>query len=96
MKKSKKNEWEKYISTGIFGFDNLFKNGIPKGSSILVAGGAGSGKTNFCLQILAHHASQGKNRLIFRLPESIYSLGFQPKFFIYCVNLSGDSLKSMK
>ena len=60
MVKEKNNKDENYITTGITGFDKLFKNGIPKGSSILIAGGAGSGKTNFCLQILAHHASKGK------------------------------------
>ena len=50
-----------FITTGIPGFDKLFKRGIPKGSTVLIAGGTGSGKTNFCLQMLVHHASQGKN-----------------------------------
>ena len=56
------NETKKreYIKTGITGFDKLFTHGIPKGSTVLVAGGTGSGKTNFCLQVLANLASQGK------------------------------------
>lgn len=52
---------KEYVKTGILGFDKLFAHGIPKGSTILIAGGTGSGKTNFCLQILANQASQGKN-----------------------------------
>lgn len=51
---------ENYVLTGVQGFDSLLERGIPKGSSIIVAGGAGSGKTIFGLQILAHHALKGK------------------------------------
>ena len=53
-------EDKEYIKTGVPGLDDLFDQGIPKGSSVIVAGGTGSGKTNLCLQIIAHHASQGK------------------------------------
>ena len=67
MVKGQNDKKEKYVKTGIPGFDDLFENGIPKGSSTLIAGGAGSGKTNFCLQILAHHASQEKNVTIWVL-----------------------------
>jgi len=48
-----------YVATGIPGFDDLFEHGIPCGNSVLIAGGAGSGKTIFCLQTLAHHAAKG-------------------------------------
>jgi len=51
---------KKYIKTGVPGLDKLFKNGIPEGSPVVIAGGAGSGKTIFCLQLLAHQASMGK------------------------------------
>jgi KaiC/GvpD/RAD55 family RecA-like ATPase len=61
---------ERFVSTGIPGFDKLFKNGIPKGSTILIAGGTGCGKTNFCLQLLAHHASQGKKCYYMGFEES--------------------------
>ena len=70
MKKGKNNKEEKFVSTGVPGFDNLFEHGIPKGSSVLVAGGAGSGKTNFCLQILAHHANHGKKCYYMSFKES--------------------------
>jgi len=61
---------KKYIKTGIPGFDALFERGIPRGSAILVAGGAGSGKTIFCLQTLAHHASNGKKCFYMSFEES--------------------------
>lgn len=60
----------KFVLTGIPGFDELFEQGIPKGSSVLVAGGAGSGKTILSLQILAHHAFQGKKCLYMSFEES--------------------------
>ena len=61
---------KKYVKTGVPGFDALFERGIPRGSAILVAGGAGSGKTIFCLQTLAHHASNGKKCFYMSFEES--------------------------
>ena len=58
-KKTKKNGIT-FIKTGIEGLDELFDSGIPEGSSVLVAGGAGSGKTILCMQILAYHANAGE------------------------------------
>src|SRR3990167_8956536 len=52
-KKTKPIDKNKWIHTGIVGFDELLQKGIQKGSSILVCGGPGSGKTIFCLQTLA-------------------------------------------
>ncbi len=49
---------KEYVKTGVTGFDDLFDQGIPHGSSVLIAGGAGSGKTILCLQILQSHALQ--------------------------------------
>ena len=94
MLKEKSHKENKFISTGIPGFDTLFKNGIPKGSSTLVAGGAGSGKTNFCLQILAHHASRGKKCYFMGFKESsdrliqyMKNFGWNPKKYIDSGNL---------
>ena len=39
-------------STGIRGFDELVQGGFPTGSTVLVAGGAGTGKTIFALSYL--------------------------------------------
>jgi len=63
-------EKKEYIKTGIPGFDKLFKHGIPKGSPVVLAGGTGSGKTIFCLQLLAHQAAQGKKCYYMSFEES--------------------------
>ena len=61
---------DEYIKTGIVGFDELLEDGIPKGSSVLIAGGAGSGKTIFTLQTMFHHASHGEKCLYMSFEES--------------------------
>jgi len=83
-----------HVLTGIKGFDNLLIKGIPKVSSTLMAGGAGSGKTVFCLQTLAHHASQGKKCLYMTLEESeskliehMKNFGWNPEKLIKSGNL---------
>ena len=43
--------------TGIEGFDQITRGGLPRGSVTLVTGGSGSGKTVFGLQTLARGAS---------------------------------------
>ena len=65
----KKIDKNRYTMTGVPGFDELLIKGIPQGSSIVVAGGAGSGKTIFCLQALAHHAAAGKKCLYMTFEE---------------------------
>lgn len=59
-----------HIQTGVPGFDELFEKGIPQGYSVLVAGGAGSGKTIFCLQTLANKAREGKKCYYMSFEES--------------------------
>jgi KaiC/GvpD/RAD55 family RecA-like ATPase len=59
-----------FIDTGVPGFDDLFFDGVPKGSTILLAGGAGSGKTILSLQMLNHHAKAGKKCLYMSFEES--------------------------
>jgi KaiC/GvpD/RAD55 family RecA-like ATPase len=59
LKDKKEKKVSNYLKTGIPGFDELFEKGIPQGNTVLVAGGAGSGKTIFCLQTLAFHAAKG-------------------------------------
>ncbi|MFQ5816203.1 MAG: RAD55 family ATPase [Candidatus Hydrothermarchaeaceae archaeon] len=60
---------EEWIKTGIPGFDDLLEKGIPKGISILIAGGPGSGKTIFGLQTLNHAASNGEKCLFMSFEE---------------------------
>lgn len=81
-KKSVSQEW---VKTGIEGLDELFTKGIPRGISILVAGGAGSGKTVLCLEILNHAATNGEKGLYisleeseFRLKKHMHDFGWEP------------------
>ncbi len=91
-----KSEWNnRYIETGISGFDELFERGIPKGANVIVSGSAGSGKTIFCLQTLMHHARQGKKCLYMSFEESEQQLiehmrefGWNPDELIESQNLA--------
>ena len=48
-----------YVPTGIPGVDNILAGeGIPRGHTILVSGGPGSGKTTFAIQFLCAGATQ--------------------------------------
>lgn len=78
-----------YVKSGIVGFDQLLENGIPKGSSILIAGGAGSGKTIFCLQTLINKCKEGKKCFYMsfeenetRLIEHMEGFGWNAREFI--------------
>ena len=49
------------LQTNIPGFDSLFSDGgIPKGSTVMIAGGPGTGKSTLCRQICYHHVSMNK------------------------------------
>lgn len=83
-----------YVFTGVPGFDDLLEQGIPRGSALLVAGGAGSGKTIFTLQTLAAKALEGKKCLYMsfeereeRLVEHMEDFGWDPKKAIKKGNL---------
>ena len=85
-KTGEKRKEDTFIKTGIPGFDRLFEKGIPAGSSILLAGGAGSGKTIMGLQILANSAHKGKKCLYMsfeeseeRLREHMSNFGWNPE-----------------
>jgi len=90
----KKKDGREYVKTGIPGFDDLLNEGIPQGNTILVAGGAGSGKTLFCLQTLSYQAARGKKGLVMtfeeresRLVEHMEDFGWKPKELIKKGNL---------
>ena len=75
-----------WVKTGIPGFDELFEKGIPKGTSILIAGGAGSGKTIMCLQMLNNAALNNEKGLYISLEESeirlkkhMHDFGWKPE-----------------
>jgi len=76
---------DKFFKTYVPGFDELLKPGVPKGSSILVEGGPGSGKTLFCLTVLNELCKRGKKVLYMsfeepeeRLREHIKRFGADP------------------
>ncbi|MEK6896028.1 MAG: ATPase domain-containing protein [Nanoarchaeota archaeon] len=91
LKSSKKVErvQGEMIKTGVPGFDELVGLGIPQGCSVLVAGGAGSGKTIFCLQTLINKALEGKKCYYMsfeeseeRLIEHMEEFGWNPRELI--------------
>lgn len=47
------------VATKIKGFDQLVEGGFPRGSSIMVRGSTGTGKTIFCLQYIYQGAVEG-------------------------------------
>ncbi len=53
------------VKTGVKGFDDLLQGGIPQGSSVLLTGGAGTGKTIFALQYIYEGARTYKEPGIF-------------------------------
>ena len=63
---------DKVLKTDINGFDDLFaEGGIPKGNSVLVAGGTGTGKSTFCRQVCHSLVSKGKNCMYVSFEENI-------------------------
>lgn len=83
-----------FVTTGVGGFDELLEKGIPKGYSVIVAGGAGSGKTIFCLQTLINKAKKGRKCLYMsfeeskeRLLEHMRGFGWKPEALLKSGNL---------
>ncbi|MBI2543319.1 MAG: hypothetical protein HYW24_03975 [Candidatus Aenigmarchaeota archaeon] len=64
------------IETGIPGFDKLIEGGLVKGSTNLLAGNAGTGKTIFCMEYLWNGLQKGENGVYITLeqrPDEILS-----------------------
>ena len=65
------NKNEVILKTSIPGFDDLFSNGgIPKGNSVLIAGGPGTGKSTLCRQICYNLVAQGKKCMYVSFEET--------------------------
>lgn len=58
------------ITTGIPGLDNLLEGGFVEGSTVLLAGGPGTGKTIFCAQFMREGLQKGEKCLYVTLEES--------------------------
>jgi KaiC/GvpD/RAD55 family RecA-like ATPase len=72
---------EKYVKFGIDGVDDLFRPiekekecGIPRGSSVILSGDMGTGKTTFLMQFLKHGIEEGEKGVFVSLEESPYNL----------------------
>ncbi len=66
-----KSEKKDILKTKIKGFDELFSDkGIPKGSSVLVAGGPGTGKSTLCREICYNLVSENKHCMYVSFEES--------------------------
>jgi len=68
-KETSGKEEVEWMKVGVSEFDKLLDKGIPKGSAVLVCGGAGCGKTIFCLQTLVHGAKNGEKCLYMTFEE---------------------------
>lgn len=62
------------VNTGIEGLDDLLCGGIPKGSTVLITGPPGAGKTVMSLQYAFYHASKGERVLFVSTVEPIYKI----------------------
>ena len=83
--------FQEILETGIPGFDELFfTGGIPKGNTVLLAGGAGTGKSTFCRQICNNLASQGKQCMYVSFEESI------PRIIMSMHNFGWDAQRLIK
>jgi circadian clock protein KaiC len=93
MEKTKDTDTTKkleVLKTGISGLDNLFSaGGIPKGNSVLVAGGTGTGKSTLCRQICYNLISKGRKCMYVsfeesaeRIERSMTNFGWDVKKFV--------------
>ncbi len=60
--------------TGIEGLDNELNGGIPLGSTVLMCGGSGVGKTTICMQFLVNGNKMNENGVFFTATETVPKL----------------------
>lgn len=70
------------VKTGIKGLDEVISGGFPKGSTILVTGGPGVGKTSLCMNFLVGGALNYKEQGVY------VSLEEEPKRTMYNIKSS--------
>jgi circadian clock protein KaiC len=56
--------------TGIEDLDGILLGGVPVGSSVLISGASGTGKTTFCFEVLGRAAANGEAGLILLTSET--------------------------
>lgn len=62
------------VSSGIDELDQMLHGGILRGTTTLITGPAGSGKTNIALQFVAEACKRGERALIYQFDERIGTL----------------------
>jgi KaiC/GvpD/RAD55 family RecA-like ATPase len=67
--------------TGISGLDELLEGGIPRGRTVLLAGGSGCGKSTFAMQFLYEGAKLGEPGVYLTLEEKPNNLRNEMKEF---------------
>ncbi len=65
---------KKKVKTGIEGFDEVLKGGVNEGSSLLITGGPGTGKTIFALQFAIEGAKRNEPTVYITSEEDIDSI----------------------
>ncbi|HLC79496.1 MAG TPA: ATPase domain-containing protein [archaeon] len=81
------------VSTGVKGFDELIAGGFPEGSTILLSGGAGTGKTIFGLSYLYNGARENEPGLYITLEGNIKNLVWNMESFGWDIKPLQDSGK---
>ncbi|MBI4406536.1 AAA family ATPase [Candidatus Micrarchaeota archaeon] len=70
------------VKSGIPGLDELIEGGFPEGSSVLVCGGPGTGKTILCMEYLYNGAKQhGEPGVYVTLEEGAHNLWWNVQRF---------------
>lgn len=69
------------VSSGVPGLDELVEGGFPKGSTVLISGAPGTGKTIMAMQFLMEGIRNGEKVLYLSLEEIEESLKEQAKQF---------------
>ena len=59
-----------HVSSGIAALDSLFGGGLDRGTTTLILGQAGTGKSSLALQYAVHMANQGERSVIFTFDET--------------------------
>src|SRR5512140_2352753 len=65
---------EHKLSSGIAGLDNLLGGGIERGTSTLIVGSAGTGKSSLAAQFVNAAAARGERCALFAFDESVNTL----------------------
>src|SRR2546428_13475015 len=55
--------------TGIDAIAHILNGGIPRGTTVLVSGSVGTGKTSICIEFLIRGALEGENSLYLSVTE---------------------------